>query len=132
MMLPVSRRWAFPPITPDPHHSDHYMTFDQLKKALKFSDPDEHLKEVMNSHCEKCRYVFTSENDKERYLCLIHGGIRSRAELTSDNTAHASKKTKVTNNKYPVCAETFISRYHLQRHQNIKNHKLGRGRPKKS
>ena len=32
MKLPIRRRWAFPPITPDPQHLDHYMTFDQLKK----------------------------------------------------------------------------------------------------
>jgi len=54
MKLPVSKRWAFPPITPDPQHLNHYMTFDKLRKALKFSSPDEHLKEVMDSHCEKC------------------------------------------------------------------------------
>lgn len=39
MKLPVSRRWAFPPITPDPQHLDHYMTFRQLTTALKFSNP---------------------------------------------------------------------------------------------
>jgi len=65
MKLPVCNKWAFPPITPDPKHVDHYMTFHQLTTALKFSNPDEHLKEVMNNHCDKCRYVFTSENDKD-------------------------------------------------------------------
>jgi len=129
MKLPVSKRWVFPPITPDPQHLNHYMTFDQLKKALKFSNPNEHLKEVMNSHCEKCRYVFTSENDKDRHLRLIHGGVRSRDELTSDDTLHTSKKIKV--NTCPVCSETFASRYQLQKHQGDKSHKLGRGRPKK-
>jgi len=118
MKLPVSRRWAFPPITSDPQHLNHYLTFDQFKKA---SNPDEHLKEIMNSHCEKCRYVFTSENDKDRHLRLIHGGIRSRDELTSDDTPHASEKIKA--NTCLVCSETFTSRYQLQKHQN--------GRPKK-
>jgi len=121
MKLPVSRRWAFPPITPDPQHLDHYITFSQLTKALKFSDPDEHLK---NNHCEKCQYVFTSENDKERHFRLIHGGIKSRTNENSNDTPYASKKMKVTH-KCPVCSETFVSRYQL------KNHKLGRGRPKK-
>ena len=43
MKLPVSRKWAFPPITPDPQHLNHNMTFRQLATALKYSNPDEHL-----------------------------------------------------------------------------------------
>ena len=131
MKLPMSRRWAFPPITPDPQHLDHYMTFRQLTTALKFSNPDEHLKEIMNSRCDKCRYVFTSENDKDKHLRLIHGGVRSRGESASDNLSGAAKKSK-TGAKCPVCGEMFSSRYQMQKHQTEKNHKLGRGRPKKN
>ena len=131
MKLPVSRRWAFPPITPDPQHLDHYMTFRQLTKALKFSNPDEHLKEVMNSHCDKCRYVFTSESDKDKHLRLIHGGARLRGELTLDSPSGAAKKSKI-GAKCPVCGEMFVSRYQMQKHQTEKSHKLGRGRPKKN
>ena len=83
----------------------------------------------MNSHCEKYRYAFTSENDKDRHLRLIHGGIQSRDKLTLNDIPHASK-TKSTNT-CPASSETFASWYQLQKYQSDKSHKLERGRPKK-
>ena len=67
MKLPVGEKWAFPPITPDSKNPKHYMTFDQLKSSLSFSNPDQHLKDVTNESCVRCRYVFTSVADKEHH-----------------------------------------------------------------
>jgi len=89
------------------------MTFRQLTKALKFSNPDEHLKEVMNSRCDKCRYVFTSENDKDKHLRLIHGGVRSRSESTLEESSSSAAKKAKTGAKCPVCGEMFSSRYQM-------------------
>ncbi|XP_065905841.1 uncharacterized protein [Dysidea avara] len=127
MKLPVGEKWSFPPITKDSKNPEHYMTFDQLKSSLSFSNPDEHLKDGTNESCMRCRYVFTSEADKERHTRLIHSGTRSREE--SESTSQ-SKKSKVEI-KCPVCGEIYPTRYQLQKHQTEKNHKLGRGRPKK-
>ena len=54
MKLPVGEKWAFRPITPDPKNPKHYMTFDQLKSSLSFSNPDQHLKDITNESCVQC------------------------------------------------------------------------------
>ena len=46
------------------------MTFRQLTTALKFSNPDEHLKEVMNSHHDKSR--LTSYCIAQPTLAYVH------------------------------------------------------------
>ena len=127
--LPVGEKWAFPPITPDPVNPEHYMTFGQLKSSLSFSNPDQHLKDVMKESCKHCRYVFTSEADKERHTRLIHSGTRLREE--SEPTSSQSKKSKVVDVKCPICGEVYPTRYQLQKHQKEKNHKLGKRTTKK-
>ena len=93
------------------------MTFTQLKAALSFSNPDQHLKDGTNEGCRTCRYIFTSEADKERHIRQIHSGVRVREE---DGSTSQSKKSK------------FVVKYTQQdinykKHQNEQNHKLGRG-----
>jgi len=122
MKLSIGKKWSFPPITKDP---EYYMTFNQLKSSLSFSNPDEHLKDGTNESYTRCRYVFTSEADKECHTCLLHSETRSQEE--SESTSQ-SKKSKI---KCPVCGEIYSTTYQLQKHQTEQNHKLGKGRPKK-
>ena len=72
--------------------------------------------------------VFTSVADKECRTQQIHSGSRVREEIEPTSQ---SKKSKV-DAKCPVCGEIYPTRYQLSKHQNEKNHKLGKGLPRKN
>jgi len=91
MKLPEGEKLSFPSITPDPNNPEHYMTFTQLKAALSFSNPDQLLKDGTNEGCRKCRYIFTSEADKEHHIRQVHSGVRVREEDGSTSQAKKSK-----------------------------------------
>lgn len=55
--VPSGDKWLFPPINPDPEHPDHYQTFQQLLTALRYSEPDQHMKGGLKTQCHKCRYL---------------------------------------------------------------------------
>lgn len=93
MKIPTSDKWLLPPITPCPERPGQYRTFRQQSTALSFSYPDQHMKDVLNEACPKCRYVFRSESDQVRHIKLVHGGARAMsAEADVDNTENPPAK----------------------------------------
>ena len=101
MKLPEGEQWSFPPITPDPNNPEQYMTFTQLKAALSFNNRDQHLKDGTNEGCRTCRYIFTSEADKERHIRQIHSECKRKMGLH-----HNQRKVNLISNvvfavKYP-------------------------------
>ena len=119
--LSTSDRWHLAPVTPDPSNPDHYLTFTQAKKALHFSEPDQHLTKAKYGRCDKCRaYVYTSASDKDRHILIVHGGKHSY------NSANKTKQQHVCK----ICEVAFDTRYKLQKHQLETGHKLTKGRPK--
>lgn len=128
MKIPYSDRWSLPPITPDPENPGHYKTFRQQLPSLVFSQPDEHLKEVMIESCSKCKYVFTSGIDRNKHAKLVHGGVRNMANMETDSGSDTGTSTKKVH-KCGVCDNEYPTRYQLLKHQEDQGHKLKRGRP---
>ena len=126
MSLPSGEQWLFPPITPDPDHPGHYMTFRQLKLSLAYSCPDQHMTGLLHELCGKCRYVFTSETDRQRHNKLMHGGAPRAVAADGDPEEPAAKKPAV---KCPVCLVAYQTRYQLRKHQSEAGHTRPKGCP---
>ena len=124
MKIPCNYRWPVPPITLDLGNPGHYKTFRHQTTSLVFSTPDEPLKEVMIESCKKCKYVFTSEADRDKHVLLVYGGVCAM-EIGSGSGTNATKKV----HKCRVCDHEFPTRYLPLKHQSDEEHKSKRGRP---
>ena len=73
-LVPGSRESLFPSITKDPNLNGPFMTYHQLVDTERHDEIGQHF--TLNNHgrCHKCRYIFSSESDKDRHILLVHKG----------------------------------------------------------
>ena len=78
----------------------------------------------MIENCRKCKYVFTSEADRDKHVLLVRGGVRTM-EIASGSGANATKKVY----KCRICDHESLTRYQFLKHRSDQGHKSKRGRP---
>ena len=67
------------------------MTYHQLVDTERHDEIGQHF--TLNNHgrCHKCRYIFSSESDKDRHILLVHKGKKAYNQQGNDaNDAPAS------------------------------------------
>ena len=82
------------------------------------------LRRLVIESCRNCKYVFSSEADRNKRVLFVHGRVRAM-EIASGSGTNVTKKT----HKCRVCDHEFPTRYQLLKRQGNQGHKSKRGRP---
>ena len=137
-LLPGSNAYLFPPITRDPNKDGHFKTYHQLLDTDEYDDIGLHFNLNSIGSCEKCRYVFSSESDKDRHILLVHKGKRAyNRNNLQDNPAPVIPPVIPPEDRDPtwkcqVCNDLFRTQYQLRKHRDDTGHVTKRGRPRRN
>ena len=130
--VPSCAEWLFPPITVDPSKPDHFMTYHQLIDAENYDAPGYHFTTWNVGACHKCKYVFSSQADKDRHILIIHKGKRAYDKEQAENQQadEPAAPPAPAQHSCQTCLAYFPSRWFLRQHMRSTGHTNRRGRPR--